>query len=570
MNSLKNRIVQKGSPFELQNASCEGILFKNFAYGPKTLQDVFRKVRTFSRRECIIFGNTRISYGQMFERAILLSNILKERYGIKNGNKIGLIMEKCPEWAVSFMAIHFTGAVSVTVCADMDIKEAMSELDVAKCVMIITDKKRSEKIEKLRPTLSVVSIFDEDDIRADKKYNDNRRSCLNLSKFLYSGIKNDTSTDKKDTFTKLNPDDEAMIAFTSGTTGAPKGVVLSHRNMTTGLMNMMLGGYLATSINVKNQKMKHSKSSNLPPCTLLLSPFSHIGGYAQLILMCHLGGKIVLMPKWDVRKALTVIESEKVRSITGASIEMVRELMRADRKGYNLETLTALNIHGASLDRSLINEIKMGFPDINLGTGYGMTETCGTVASASEIDLENKPGTSGMVIPSVDIKTIDSEGNEMPMGGYGEICIRGAMVMKEYCGKKEKTDQVLRDGWLRTGDLGYVDDDGYLYLIDRIKDIIICGEYRVSAGTIERKLNSHSLIDEAIAIGMPNGEKSEYILIAAVIKENKNIDKKILKNELLSRLGKLPVPIKLKFKKAVPRTISGKVNRNELRQQLLQ
>ncbi len=338
--------------------------------------------------------------------------------------------------------------------------------------------------------------------------------------------------------------------------------------MTTGLMNMMLGGYMMSYRVPKKVPGAQTTIQNMQPCSLLLSPLSHIGGFSSIMLMCYLGGKIVLMNGWDTARAASLIEKENVRSINGASVDMIRELLRSECATDKLKTLTNLNIHGTVLSRSFLKETTDRFPSISIGTGYGMTETCGSISNVSSVELIDKPNWAGPILPSVDIKIVDEAGEQQPIGELGEIYIKGAMVMQGYISDSDTSNAVLKDGWLKTGDLGYLDTEGNLFVTDRINDIIICNNQHISAGELERIAGDHPMVDEAVVFGVPDSERCDTIVMAVLAKNNQQIDEIGLRQELYTMVQNIISNIKIVMVNTLPRTASGKVNRNELRKKM--
>lgn len=569
MEPLLKRLTQKGSPFELMDAVVKGVPCKIFPHGPKTLQDVFLKAASFKEKAFIVCDEAKLSFRQVIEQAKKLAMVLQRLYGVAKGDRVVLFMDNSPEWAIAFIAIYFSGAAAVVIHVGTEKQAVLKMLEITACSLIFSDRYNVKKIDNNDTTYRVIllsnNIFDNFQSGLSEK-----NLNLNLSFLNLSGIPNNEASPLLSGIQKPEPDDEALISFTSGTTGTPKGVILSHRNMTTGLMNMMLGGYMMSSRIPKKETGKPANTSNMQPCSLLLSPFSHIGGYSQIMLMCYLGGEIVLMNEWDTCKAGTLIEKEQVRSLSGATPAMIRDLLRADSSKDKLKTLTNLNIHGLALNQGFLKEVAYEFLSINVGTSYGMTETCGSISNLSGTELLNNPNWIGPVLPSVDVKVVDESGNQQQQqqGGLGEICVRGAMVMKGYCADQDNTNAVLKDGWLKTGDLGYLDSDGNLYVTDRIKDVIICNNHHILASELERLASEHSMVDEAVVFGVPSSERCEKIVMAVLPNNTQEIDESGLKQELSSRGKEYSDNIKIVLVNSLPRTVSGKVNRNELRRQV--
>ena len=552
-------LIHKGSPFELEDTVVGGIPCKVFPRGPKTLYDVFIKTASFAGREFIIYGDMRLTFEQAFRRANHFALSLRQKYNIKKGSRVALIMETRPEWAVAFMASFFAGAVPVVVPAVSDGRVIAEALELTNCELAVADLssagkirasgakrpvavpllRRSDAISYIGATsgFSVFNLADAPDYKSDASV---RATCVTA------------------------PDDEALISFTSGTTGKPKGVIHTHRNMTTGLMNMMLGGFFM-SFRAANDRRNQPRDAQ--PCSLLVSPLSHIGGYSHLMLMGYLGGKIVLMPEWNIQRAAALIESERVRSLNGLSPAMATDLLRANRLTDSLRSLACLNIHGVALNRKFIRELADKFPHISLVTGYGMTETCGAVSMASGMELLDNPEFSGRAFPSVNIKIVNHNGREAAHGNHGEIWIRGAMVMQGYCSGQDGFRVTLEDGWLKTGDLGCIDREGNLHVTGRL-DAIKCGKKQVSSSVLERLVCKLDTVDEAAVLKMPDFGHGANVVMAVVPNNVIRIDKNELKREVSACVRKYADDINVILLNDFPRTASGKTDRRALQMQL--
>jgi acyl-CoA synthetase (AMP-forming)/AMP-acid ligase II len=284
--------------------------------------------------------------------------------------------------------------------------------------------------------------------------------------------------------------------------------------------------------------------ANRQPSALLAVPLFHSSGCYSIFLSNLLrGGKIVILQKWHAAQALELIERERITAFSGAPT-MMWDLLRLDRSGRDLSCLLSIGVGGQALQPHLLREIVAAFPNAILGGGYGMTESNGSVCLIAGEELLLRPTSSGRVLAAADIKLVDDDDAEVEAGAVGEICLRGAMLMRGYCRRPDETATALRGGWLHTGDLGRLDADGYLHVIDRKKDIVIS-------------------VVEAAAFGVSDARLGEILVLAVVT--NRTVDAQVLKDHVAERLAIYKVPRALLHSAELPRNALGKVNRNELR-----
>jgi long-chain acyl-CoA synthetase len=315
------------------------------------------------------------------------------------------------------------------------------------------------------------------------------------------------------------------------------------------------------------QQVPERGATEYPPAALLAVPLFHTSGCYSIFLSNLLrGGKIVMLRKWHAERALNLIEQERVTAFSGPP-SMLWDLVRARSHGRDLRSLTSIGVAGQELRPQLLREIVAAFPQAVIGRGYGMTEANGSVCLIAGDELLRHPTSSGRVIATADIKLVDEAGSETPPGSVGEICIRGAMVMLGYCRRPQETAAALRDGWLHTGDLGRLDRDGYLHIIDRKKNIIISGGDKISCSEIERVAVEHPAVIDAAVFGVADDRLGEIPAIAVVLKPDCLIDSFALKSHIAAQLAIYKVPRLVMYCNALPCNSLGKVNRNELRRQ---
>lgn len=561
MDNITRRLTQAGSPFELRDELVEGMACKVFPRGPQTLLDIYEKAATFGPREFVIDGDTRLSYESAFTQARACARALHREIAMPRGARVALWLENSPQWVVYFLAISLAGAVPVLVHAQLDGEKARECLEQSRCHCLIVGREQLARFRNATHSIPcVLAATQGDDLEAE--------GCLQMSALIAAAER--SSNTLAAPLSSPAADEEALIAFTSGTTGRPKGVVLTHRNLTTGLMNMMLGAALQSARNPRGPATTRSAATSihLPPCTLLLAPLSHIAGYAQLLLMPYIAGKIVLLSKWNVETALTLVDREKVRSIAGASVTVLKDLLRSLRPDMDVSSLASIGIHGTALHTSLLEAIASSLPHVNVGTGYGMTETCGSISMISAEQLASHPGCSGMLLPSVQVRIMDESGCEVPTGMAGEIWVRGAMVMRGYCTTQPHGSVAVSGGWLHTGDLGRLDENRNLYVLERAKHLLRHEGVTLMPREIERVVAAHHGVDDVAVLSVQTNSATERVAIAVV--PCIDIDTRALLDELRTSVQPLGIDPLILYTDTLPRTVSGKIDREALRGRLAQ
>ena len=340
-----------------------------------------------------------------------------------------------------------------------------------------------------------------------------------------------------------NPNDPCTILFTSGTTGQIKGAVLSHRNMITGMLSVQLSGVMIAQRMADQYGMPLDQLMARMPqqAVLLVYPLFHISGLGSAFLSpMFSGSKVVIMRRWDAQKALRLMAEEKVSMFTGVPTMIWDVLHTAQLAGSDLSSLTNVASGGQALPVNLLQEIRAACPQAAMGTGYGMTECAGSVAQAVGEDFVRKPSAAGRVLPMVDMRTQGPLGAVLPRGEVGEISVRGAMVMQGYWNRPEETAAVLgAEGWLSTGDVGYVDDEGYVFIVDRKKDMVISGGENIYCAEVERVLGELPGVTECAAFGIPD-ERLGEALVAVVVATGQSEDGII--REVGERLARYKAP----------------------------
>jgi long-chain acyl-CoA synthetase len=367
----------------------------------------------------------------------------------------------------------------------------------------------------------------------------------------------------------IDPDSDACIFYTSGTTGHPKGAQLTHRGCVANLMNLLYAG--ASSALATERATGVAPPAEPPiPCLLLTTPLFHVtanncGAYGTTAL----GGALVLMYKWEAGEALRLIEQHRCTSMSGVPV-MSREIINhPDFATRDTSSLLALSGGGAQVPPDLVLKIEEKITTARPTTGYGMTETCGIITSLGGDFFVDRPSSAGPAMPNFAVKCVDDDGNEVPLGEPGELWVKGSSVIKGYINRPDAAAQTITDGWLHTGDVARLDEDGFIYIVDRKKDLVIRGGENVSCTEVEACVYRAPGVAECCVFSVPDVRLGEEIAVAVVMKAGESLTAEALIAHCTDHMSKHKVPRYVRFfTDPLPRNASGKFLRRELREQL--
>lgn len=536
-SEAETRLTSPNAPYALEQVSLNGFAIKQFKYGPKTLGEIYQKAGKGGRRLFVTAMAGSLTYEEVIHKSDLLAADLIRDHQIGVGTKIGLATDDELKWIIGFFAIVACGATAVLI--DNHRSEILRHcLALTKCDLIISSDIRAKFLR-------------------DSGYSGPLHSPDQSEVKPGVGAKNDSGPGR---LVAASVDSEALIAFTSGSTGTPKAAVLSHRSLTAGIMNMMLSGAMANARTKRDQSLKA-----LAPCALVVGPPSYVGGYMQVLMTALLGGHLVMLAKWDAREAVNLIRTQKVTSIIGLNSDMAIEILRSENACETLETLRFWNVGGVALNQNICDMVKASLPHVVLGTGYGLTETSGGISSIAGQDLLDFPGSSGRLVPTVELKITDFAGNSVVSGSVGEISLRGPMVMKGYCSLNDGLTSI-EDGWFYTGDVGYLGTDRQLYILDRRNDVLTFGGDVVSIGELEKILGAQPGVLEVCAFNAPDERGIPFLFIAILMTTDHDVTLNEIASALPSTLKKTSLWPKLFFVDEFPRTLSGKIDRMKLKE----
>ncbi len=548
-----NELTAPGAVFAIEVKNIRGIPMRTYANAPANVRDVWLSTAQFAEREYLVYDNERITYGEAHAQVRAIGLWLLEQ-GVKPGDRVAIAMRNYPEWMLSYWAILSIGATVVGMNAWWTGPEMLYAIADAEPKVIILDHERMERLQEHRDELAGTRLV-------GVRFPAPLAGVTEWSELLqHSGEL--PSID-------IDPDADACIFYTSGTTGHPKGAELTHRGCVSNLWSMIFNGAIAGLL-AQRQGLVDPGVQPPPPVGLITTPLFHVtanncAAYATTMA----GGKLVFMYKWDAGIALQLIEREKVTAMTGVPV-MAREVINhPDFATTDTSSLQSLGGGGAQLQPDLVGKIDEAVATARPNTGYGMTETCGIITSIAGDFFVDKPASCGPAMPCYETKIVDSDGNEVAKGQPGELLVRGAQVIKGYINRPEATAESIQDGWLHTGDVARVDEDGFLYIVDRIKDMVLRGGENVYCAEVESALFEHPAVAECSVFGVPDDRLGEEVAVAIYLKQGHQASADELRAHLKELIAAPKIPRYMWFTdEALPRNASGKFLKRELRESL--
>ena len=507
---------------------------------PATLPSLLRTFcALYAATEALVAGDERFTFAELDLWSERLARALAAR-GIGKGDRVAIAIRNSPSWIVAYMATLKAGAVATLLNGWWQAPEMAHALELTEPALVMADRPRAERIEAAGQGLEIVALEVE------------RPIAEALAPLLAAGDAD---------LPEIAPDDEATILFTSGSTGEARGALSTHRAVTTGVYAY------ATGLIVLKAILEGEGRPPPPPRTLLSVPLFHVTGEVPVLLNSFVIGRgMVLMPKWDAGEALRLIEKEKVTYFVGVPTMSLELMTHPERDKFDLSSLTDIAAGGAPRPVSHVERLRESFPTAKPALGYGLTETNAVGCINFWSNYADKPGSTGRAQkPFVEIGIFGEDDRHLPAGERGEIGVRSAANIKCYWRDPRSTaDALTADGYMRTGDVGYLDEDGYLFIVDRKKDIIIRGGENISAAEVEAACYACPDVVEASVFAVADERLGEVPV--AVIHAPGGLDEAALRAFLEGRLAAFKVPARFIFlAEPLPRLGTGKIDRVALK-----
>jgi len=557
------RLTGPGSPFEIEEKVIRGVPTRTWKNAPPTLRDVFVNGLRFREREFLVYEDDRATFDSFAKATLTLAHRLLAD-GVKKGDRVAVIMRNLPEWPVAFWAGQLVGAIVTPLNAWWTGAELEYGLaDSGTKVAFVDDERLDRIVEFLGKLPDLEKVYVTRHAAEALPVRTERLEGVIGAVNSWGGLAELALPD-----VALDAEDDATILYTSGTTGRPKGALGTHRNMTS---NIGAGGISAARNFLRaGEPLPELDPTKVPQrCTLLVVPMFHATGLsATLSPSLNSGGKIVLMRRWDAEPAMKLIEREKVSSTGGVPTIAWQLIEHPARSKYDLSSLLAVTYGGAPSAPELVRKITEVFPGSQPGNGWGMTETTATFTSHVGKDYLNRPDSAGPAAPVGEMHVRDPADGKtiLPAGSVGELWVKGPQVVKLYWNKPEATAETFQDGWLRTGDLARIDEEGFLFIIDRAKDMLIRGGENIYCVEVENVLYDHPDVMDAALVGIPHKVLGEEPGAIVHLKPGGAATEAELREFVRARLAAFKVPVKIAFwPETLPRNANGKIMKNELK-----
>lgn len=553
LKQARAELTGPGGLFEITEADVLGNRIRVYKNAPPSIREVWLSTTQFADRRYLVYGEERLTYAEAHQRVNAVAAWLAAQ-GVRSGDRVAIAMRNYPEWMLIYWACVCTGIAVVGMNAWWTAEEMSYGLKDSAPKVLFLDAERLARVQEKPEMVDGMTLV-------GVRLTERPANVIDWADVIaHDGDMPDVTID---------PDADACIFYTSGTTGFPKGAQLTHRGCVANLLNMQFAG-ASTALAMQRATGLEPPATPPIPVTLMTTPLFHVtanncGAYAATAA----GGTLVLMYRWDAGEALRLIEKERVTAMSGVPV-MARELINhPDFAKTDTSSMLALGGGGAQVPPDLVLKIDKAAATARPNTGYGMTETCGIITSISGDFFIDKPDSAGPYMPNFEAKCVDDDGNTVPQGEVGELWVRGSSVIKGYINRPEATAASITDGWLHTGDVARIDENGFIFIVDRKKDMVLRGGENVYCAEVEATIYRHPAIAECCVFGVPDERLGEEVGVAIVLKAGESLTEEALRAHCTAIMAKHKVPRYIWFRsEPLPRNASGKFLKKDLRDEL--
>ena len=555
-------LTAPGMPGEMEEVMIQGVKTRVWKNLPPSLRSVVEAGRAHGEKVFLVYEDERVTF-EAFYRAVAALAAQLHAVGVGKGDRVAVIMRNLPEWPVAFYAAVSLGAIVTPLNAWWTGEELEYGLTDSGTKVALVDNERFERLTEHLPNCPDLERVYVSRAREEIAH----PLVIKLETVIGAPPTWGSLPDQALPDVEILPDDDATIFYTSGTTGRPKGALATHRGVNSNIMASVVIGARAF---LRRGETPPTPDPNAPQAATLLSvPFFHATGCIAILNPSIIGGaKLVMMHKWDVVRAFELIERERVTLAGGVPTIAWQLIEHPLRKNYDLSSLMSMSYGGAPSAPELVRKIKETFPNSSPGNGWGMTEACATVTNHGAEDYANRPDSCGPAVPVSDLEIRDPADGVTVLGPnqVGELWARGPQVVKLYWNKPEATAQTFVDGWVRTGDLARVDEEGFCFIIDRAKDMLIRGGENIYCIEVENVLYDHPAVMDAAVVGIVHRTLGEEPGAVVTLKPGAETTEAELRAHVAEHLAAFKVPVQVKlWHETLPRNANGKILKNELK-----
>ncbi len=547
-------LTAAGRDFELTRCSIDNVDYTMYKNAPQTLQEVYFAAAAHGDSEFLIYQGERWTFNTFFQQAWSLADALKTKHHIAPSDRVGIAMRNYPEWLSAFVAITSIGAVAVPINSWGNERDLLFATRDSECKTVFCDQQRYTLMAAGLAESNISAVI----ARSSPS------SAIEFGQTLEDFIADSKGASQPNV--AIQSEDSALIMYTSGTTGQPKGAVSTHRALCQTIMNFECTGTACAMANPELIGAMFSKG--FEPSQMLAVPLFHVSGlHAIFFTALRAGRKVVMMYKWDTHSALQLIEQERITILSAAPSMLLQLFESPEFDQHDTSSLSSLGGGGSATPAKVAVLMREKVKDMYGGTGWGMTETNSIGTAFTGRAFIDNPGSVGFCHATVEVKICDPDGSELPAGRPGRIWVKTPTVISGYWRRPDANEKSFRDGWFDSEDIGYFDDKGYLYLSDRAKDMIIRGGENIYPAEIEAVLCEHPAVQEVAAFGIADEKLGEQVVVVVVPKAGASLTEEALKNFASQHLAAFKMPSRLTIlENPLPRNPAGKVLKHLLKE----
>jgi len=582
MTEANATLTAPGQMFEMEERDIRGVPTRTWLHAPPSLRVVLDLSLAHGDADFLVYEDERTTFAEHYRIACTLAHRLRDEFGIEQGDRVTIAMRNLPEWVMAFWATTLAGAIVVPLNAWWSAEELRYGLEDSGSKVAFVDQERAARLRPIVGTLSDFTTLIVTDEHRSKVSGETPGSIERagdgapIAEWTFAQALGDVDENASPPDLTIEPEDDATIFYTSGTTGRPKGAVGTHRNICSNLMNLF---FLNTRGQLRYGSGLADATGKAQPAYLLSVPLFHATGcHAVMVTNLAAGGKIVMMHHFDPERALELIERERIATFGGVPAMVMQVLDSPNFAKFDTSSVRGVSYGGAPAPPDLVRRIRAAWPIGQPSNGYGLTETSSVTSMNTGGDYVAKPASVGPPMPVTDVVVVpegftgEEPDDTIPVGPdvRGELWIKGPQVVRGYWHRPEETAQTFTRGWLHTGDVAQLDSENYIYIVDRAKDMIIRGGENVYSVQVEAALFEHPAVADCAVIGVPEPTLGEEVGAVIVLRPGHKVAAEELSAHVRERLAGFMVPTHIWFRDTdLPRNPAGKVLKRNLRDELV-